>query len=144
MARVLEKKTRHSTRRRRGLGSETRHRPSEWSVRTVAGSGSGGLLGLVGFRVGLDTPNLRCKLAKKKKPTIFFFSISLFLFCSYQSFYPLFFSFFFFFFLIILLHIFSSPIFLIVQSFSRIFISSQFSPLHHGTTTPPWYHKLCD
>ena len=52
----MEKKTRHSTRRRRVLGSETRHRLSEWSVQTVASSGSGGLLGLVGFRVGLDTP----------------------------------------------------------------------------------------
>ena len=53
----MEKKTRHSTRRPRVLGSEIRHRPSEWSVRTVASSGSGRLLGLVGFWVGLDTPN---------------------------------------------------------------------------------------
>ena len=56
MARVLEKKTHHSTRRRRVLGAETRHR-------TVGVVGSGGLLGLVGFRVGLDTPNPNLTIA---------------------------------------------------------------------------------
>ena len=55
MARVLEKKTRHSTHRRQVLGAETHHRPSEWPVQAVSGSGSGGL---VRFRVGLDTPRL--------------------------------------------------------------------------------------
>ena len=55
MARVLEKKTRHSTHRCQVLGAETRHWPSECSVWAVFGSGSSGL---VGFRVGLDTPRL--------------------------------------------------------------------------------------
>ena len=52
MAQVLEKKTRHSTRRRRVLGAEIRRRPSEWSVRAVFGSSSSRLLELVRFRVG--------------------------------------------------------------------------------------------
>ena len=55
MARVLEKKTHHLTHRRQVLGAETHHQPSEWSVWAVFGSSSGGL---VGFRVGLDTPRL--------------------------------------------------------------------------------------
>lgn len=48
VARVLEKQTRHSTRRCRFLRTETRRRPTGPSIRAGIGSASGGLAGLSG------------------------------------------------------------------------------------------------
>ena len=66
---------RQSTHRRRVLWAATHHRQSEWLVRAVFGSGSGELLRLVGFRVGLDSPtcwfvNNAWDLGKKCKTQI--------------------------------------------------------------------------
>ena len=49
VARVLEMRTRHSTRRCRFLRTETRRRPTGPSVRAKIGLSSGGLAGLSGF-----------------------------------------------------------------------------------------------
>ena len=58
---VLGEETRQPTHRCRVLWAATRHRLSEWSVQAVFDSSSGGFLGLVEFRVGLDSPSINRK-----------------------------------------------------------------------------------